>query len=98
MTLCNRSFALMYPKDIKGPVLGMRPFLAAENPLEKMKNAYYFMLMVLFVLMSFIFCPDFSGHVEKRFDKKAKVNFEIHDVADWQTNSFNTYIAQYLKK
>ena len=98
MTLCNQSFALMHPKDIKDPVLGVRPFLAAENPLENMKNAYYFMLMVLFVLMTFIFCPDFSGHVEKRFDKKAKVNFKIHNVTDRQTNSFNTYIAQYLKK
>ena len=38
------------------------------------------------------------GHVEKRLDKKATVNFIICGVTDWTTNKYNTYIFQYLKK
>ena len=43
------------------------------------------------------FCSDFSGHVGKRLDKKAKINFKIDDVANWETNYYNTHSAQYLK-
>ena len=38
------------------------------------------------------------GHVEKRLDKKAKINFKIYDVTDWTTNYYNTHITQYLKR
>ena len=38
------------------------------------------------------------GHVEKRFDNKAMVNFKIYEVIDWTTNNYNIHIAQYLKK
>ena len=41
-----------------------------------MKNAFYFTLNALFVLETINFCPDFFGHVGKRLDKKAKVNFK----------------------
>ena len=34
----------------------------------------------------------------KWLDKKVTVNFKIYDVADWTTNNYNTYFAQYLKK
>ena len=36
--------------------------------------------------------------LKKRFDKKDMVNFKIHDVTNWLTNSYNTHIAQYLTK
>ena len=36
------------------------------------------------------FCPDFFGHIEKRLDKKTKVNLKIYDAKDWQTNNYNT--------
>ena len=42
--------------------------------------------------------PDLFGQVGKRFDKKAMVDFKIYDVTTWQTNNYNTRIAQYLKK
>ena len=32
------------------------------------------------------------------FDKKDKVNFKIYRVTGWETNNFNTHIAQYLQK
>ena len=54
-----------------------------------MKNVFYFMLN---------FCPNFFYHAEKRFDKKAKVNFKIGEVTDWTKNNFNTHIVRYLKK
>ena len=38
------------------------------------------------------------SNVKKRLDKKAKVNFKIHDFMYWETNNLSTHIAQYLKK
>ena len=46
----------------------------------------------------FYFCSDFFGHVGKWFDKKAKVDFKIYDVTNWETNNCNTHIVQDLKK
>ena len=34
----------------------------------------------------------------KRLDQKAKINFNVYDVTTWETNSYNTHIAQHLKK
>ena len=31
------------------------------------------------------FCPDIFGHIGERFNRKAKANFEIYDVSDWET-------------
>ena len=60
-----------------------------------MKNAFYYMLKALFVLEKFKFLsPFFFGLAEKQLDKKAMVNFEIYDIADWKTNHYKTYIAQ----
>ena len=44
------------------------------------------------------FCPDFFGYIGKQLDKKAKVNFKIYDVANWNTKSYNKHIARYFKK
>ena len=62
-----------------------------------MKNAFYFILKAHFVLRMFKVLSSFFGHVRKGVDKKAKANFKIYDVADWQANSYNTYIVQHLK-
>ena len=62
------------------------------------ENAFYFMLKALFVLKIFTLCPDFFGHAEKRPDKNAKVNFKLNDVTYWETNNYNTHVADYLKK
>ena len=35
---------------VKGALSGLRQFLAAESPLEMMKNAFYFTLKALFLL------------------------------------------------
>ena len=57
-----------------------------------MECAFYF----IFVLKIFKPLSRLFGHVEKRLDKKDKVNFEIYDVTAWLTNNYNTHIAQYL--
>ena len=44
------------------------------------------------------FCSDFYGYVGKWLDKKAKVNFNIYNVTNWEINNCNTHIAQYFKK
>ena len=36
--------------------------------------------------------------MEKRLDKKVKINSEIYGVIDWATNNYNTHAAQYFKK
>ena len=55
------------------------------------------MLKTLFVLEIFKFLSWIFGYVEKRLDKKVKVNFKIYDVTDW-TNNYNTNIIEYHKK
>ena len=50
-----------------------------------MKNA--FIWKGLFVLKIFTFFSWLFVHVGKPFDKKAKVNFKIYDVTDWEANN-----------
>ena len=42
------------------------------------------------------FCRDIFGRVAKQLDKKAKFNFKIYDVINWETNNWNT-LYTYLK-
>ena len=55
-------------------------------------------LKISFSSQDIKFLPCFFGHVEKRLDKKDKVNFKFYDVTAWLTNNCNTHIAQYLEK
>ena len=52
-------------------------------------------------LLSFLryldFCPNIFGHVGKRLDKKAEVNFKFYDVTDRKTNNCNKHVVQYFK-
>ena len=64
----------------KGPLPGLRQFLATESPLKMMKNAFYFISRTLFVLRIFKFLSWIFGYAGKRFDKKSRVNFKMYDV------------------
>ena len=44
------------------------------------------------------FCPDSFGHVGKRLDKNAKVDFKMYDVKNLGANNCNTHIALYFKE
>ena len=63
-----------------------------------MKNAFHFNLKAIFILKIFKSCADFFGHVGRRLDKRAKVNFKIYDITDLVTNNSNTHFTKYLKK
>ena len=54
-----------------------------DSSLKMMKNAFYFILKALFVLKMLKFFTNFSGYVGKWLDKRAKVNFKIYDVTNW---------------
>ena len=53
---------------VKGAPSGLKQFLATENTLKMMKNAFYLILKALFVLKIFKFSSWLFGHVEKWFD------------------------------
>ena len=55
-----------------------------------MNNGFYFIVKALFVITVFKFFIDFLDHVEKRLDKKAKVNFKtMTSQTGWQTATIN---------
>ena len=51
---------------VKGPLSGLRQFLAIESTLKLMTDAFYFNLKALFVLKIFKFLSPLFGLVEKR--------------------------------
>ena len=59
-----------------------------------MKNDFYLLLKLkpLLVLEIFTFLSWLFACVEKCFDKKAMVNFNIYDVTDWTANKYNTHL------
>ena len=56
--------------------------ILSESPLKMMKNAFYFMLKALFTLEIITILSRLFNYVGERLDKKAMVNFKIHDVTD----------------
>ena len=55
-----------------------------------MENAFYFMLKALFILVIFTFLSRLFDYVEKRIDKKAKINLKLYDVMDWIMKNYLT--------
>ena len=72
--------------------------MAIKSSLKLMKNVFYITLKVLFFLKVFHFLIRIFGHVGKRLDNKAKINFKIYDVTYWNTNSYNKNIVRHLDK
>ena len=56
---------LLIANIVKGAVSGLKQFLTTENPLKLIRNAFYFILKAVFVLMIFKFLFWLFGHVEK---------------------------------
>ena len=64
-----------------------------------MKDAFYFTLKALFVLLRYLnFCPDFYGHAGKQPNKKTKVNFKIYGIKNCEANNYNLHLTPYIKK
>ena len=67
-------------------------------PFKSDQKCFLFNFESSFLFLRYLnFCPDIFGHVRKRLDKKAKVNFKIYGVINWETNNCNSHVAQYLK-
>ena len=62
-----------------------------------MENTIFVLAETLFVLKTFNLLSCFLGLAGNRSDKKAKINFKIYDVINWETNSHNTCLANILK-
>ena len=63
-----------------------------------MKNAFYFMSKAFFILEIFLFSSLLFGYIEKRLDKKAKVNFKTYDVTDWTTKIITIHILSNISR
>ena len=61
---------------LKGALSVLRQFLAAENPLIMMENAFYFTLEALFFFKVFKILSWLFDHVTKRLDKKDNLTWE----------------------
>ena len=48
-------------------------------------------VLALFVFEMFSFLSWDFGYMEKRLDKKTKVNFKMYDVTEWIANIYNTH-------
>ena len=69
VTTINYSVVIFQEVELlKGPLSGLRQFLASESPLKLMKNAFYFTSKFIFVLKIVKFLSGLFGHVSKRFD------------------------------
>ena len=65
-------------------------YLLQWKAFKKDEKASYFILKAVSVLKIFNFLF-FFGHVGKRLDKKAQVDFKIYDVTVWETQLQYTY-------
>ena len=45
----------MFSQNIKGLLSGLKQFLATDNLIKKIQNAFYFILKALFILEVFLF-------------------------------------------
>ena len=69
VTTINYSVVIFQEVELlKGPLSGLRQFLASESPLKLIKNAFYFTSKFIFVLKIVKFLSGLFGHVSKRFD------------------------------
>ena len=59
---------------------------------------FYTLYILLYVTMLFYFMLKSLFVLEKRLNKKAKVNFEIYDVTEWTPNNYNAHLTQYFGK
>ena len=72
-----------FTESIEGPLRSLNQFLTTESPLKMMKKAFNSNLKAISALKKF-FCPNLFGHVGKRLDKNAKVNFKTYSSAGKQ--------------
>ena len=77
--LCTKSCT----KIMKGPISGLRQYLAIESSFKMMKNTFYFMLKALPISEIFTFWFWLFSYIAKWLGNKAMVNLKIYHVTDW---------------
>ena len=84
---------------LKGPLSGLRKFLATESPLKVIKKAFYFPLKALFVLKIFKFCVDFLVMYENGLIRNIRLilKFRRHNVLNKQLQYTYCPISQEVK-
>ena len=73
--------------NLEGALSDLRTILAPETPFKMMKNAFCLTLKAPFILEIFTFLFWLFGNIGKRFDKKAKGNFKIYYIINWEGNN-----------
>ena len=63
-------------------------FWQLKSLLKRWKISFYFTIKTIFVLEIFKLLFWLFGHVGKRLDKKAKVNFKIYEVTNLVTGNY----------
>ena len=58
-----------------------------------MKNAFYFILKVIFIFQIFKVFSDLFGHVGKWL-----FSLKVYETIDWETDNYNTEVTQHLMK
>ena len=86
-----------FAKIVKDSLSGLKQFMTTEILLKMMKNAFYFMLKTHFVLEIFKYLSWLFVYSEKQL-RRLKLISKFLTPTDWTANSYNTNIAQYLKK
>ena len=73
VTTINYSVVIFQELELlKGPLSGLRQFLASESPLKLIKNAFYFTSKFIFVL-KLSFCLDFLVMYRNGLIKKIRL-------------------------
>ena len=86
-----------FAKIVKDSLSGLKQFMTTEILLKMMKNDFYFMLKTHFVLEIFKYLSWLFVYSEKQL-RRLKLISKFLTPTDWTANSYNTNIAQYLKK
>ena len=83
---------------LKVALSGLWQFLAIENPLKMMKNAFISPQKLFFVLKILKSLSWPFSLVPKQLDLKDKIDLNFYKVTAWLANNCNTNIVQYLEK
>ena len=78
---------------IKSPLSGLKQFLPIKSFWKIIEKNFSITLKALLFSRYLNVCSDFLGHVEKQLYKKAKLDFKIYNVINWETNNYNTHIS-----
>ena len=87
-------FNAFFHKNHKGPLLGLRQFVASEISFKMTKKCILFHVKRSFSSQDIQIFVLTSWSCRKTTSKEVKFHLKIYDVKDWITNNYNTHIYQ----